>query len=367
MVDRGTLSRKRVVATMLLEEPDMVPLDEELWGLTFENILKLKDKNDENSYIRQLIRVRKEALDLDIVGTSDPDSGVMACLMPYGFRDDIVQETGGRIIFRDPNGIVWIHPSYGEETVLDHPIKTYDQLDSFEFATPDIVVRYNVYKERIEKLRDYFFIMGEVMTPFELAYRLRGHERLLKDFYLNPRFLRELFERCHRYIMDVVEILLEMQVDGIIFYGDIAYNKGPMISPKHHRELLLPLLRKEVSYCRNRGVLTRFHSDGNITPLIPQLIEAGFNAIDPLEQRAGMDLSFIKREFGDRLCLVGGVDIRLLINGSSEDVVEAVKRCISEAAPGGGYILHSSGSIGPDVPLENLFTMVKVARKYGRY
>jgi len=80
-----------------------------------------------------------------------------------------------------------------------------------------------------------------------------------------------------------------------------------------------------------------------------------------------MDLSFIKREFGDRLCLVGGVDIRLLINGSSEDVVEAVKRCISEAAPGGGYILHSSGSIGPDVPLENLFTMVKVARKYGRY
>jgi uroporphyrinogen decarboxylase len=88
-----------------------------------------------------------------------------------------------------------------------------------------------------------------------------------------------------------------------------------------------------------------WHSDGNITALLPMAIEAGFAGIHGLDPLAGMDLAQIKREFGEAMVLIGNVDVRVLCAADLQAVRDEVDRCIAQGAPGGGYMLATCNSI----------------------
>jgi uroporphyrinogen decarboxylase len=341
-----------------------VPIDEEISGPVFSHLSRAN-----KSYLENLIHVRKRVLDLDVVVVASEESGCMACGMPINFRKNIIQDTPERIIFKDPNGITWLSiPSEGREIWIDNPIKECEQMERFEFANLDLQQNYQDYEKKIRALKNSFFVFGDLTDPFELYVRLRGHNHALKDIYRNPNFAKKLLEKCHKNIMKIIKLLVELDVDGIYLYGDVAFKTGPMMSPRHYKEFILPFLKEEINYCRKKHIPTRFHSDGNITKIIPLLIEAGFNAVDPLEPTSEMKISTLKERFGDEICLIGNVDHRTILTGESiENIVHEVKNSIESAAPSGGYILHSGGSIGPDVPLQNLFTMIKTGRKYGKY
>ena len=349
---------------MLLEEPDKVPIDEEISGPVFSRLCRAN-----LPYTEQLIYVRKRKLDLDVVVTASEDSGCMASGMPVNFRNEVIQETPDRIVFKDTNGITWLcMPSEGREFWIDNPIKNSEDLDRFEFADLDLQENYRKYEKRVRRLKDFFFVFGDAPDPFELSVRLRGHGNLLADIYRDPRFAKELFEKCHKNVMETVKLLADLDVDGIYLYGDVAFRTGPMMSPTHYEKLILPLLEKEIAYCRKRSIPTRFHSDGNLLPLIPLLIKAGFSAVDPLEPIGEMKILTLKKRFGNKICLIGNVNHRTTLTcKSTEKVITEVRKSIASAAPGGGYILHSGGSIGPDVPIENLHAMIKAGRKHGRY
>ncbi len=110
------------------------------------------------------------------------------------------------------------------------------------------------------------------------------------------------------------------------------------------------------------------HSDGNLWPIMDMLLEAGIDALDPVEPAAGMDIGEVKRKLGDRISLIGNVDCSFLLTmGSTDDVVEAVKETIAKASVGGGHILASSNSIHPAVKPENYRAMIDAARTFGRY
>jgi uroporphyrinogen decarboxylase len=138
------------------------------------------------------------------------------------------------------------------------------------------------------------------------------------------------------------------------------------MSPEHYRRFIRPWNKKLVTAAHGRGAMVVFHSDGNIWPIMEDLVEMGFDGVNPLEPDAGMALAAVKARYGDRLCLLGNIDCGdLLCNQSEAEVETAVREAIEAAAPGGGYVLCSSNSIHPGVKPENFVAMVRSAKKYG--
>ena len=123
-----------------------------------------------------------------------------------------------------------------------------------------------------------------------------------------------------------------------------------------------------VDVARAKGVPFIKHTDGKLWKIIDDIIDTGLDGLDPIEPMADMDIGKVKEKYGDRIALVGNVDVGMLLPfGTTKDVEEAVKETIAKAAPGGGYILASSNSIHPAVKPENYKAMVEAAKKYGRY
>jgi uroporphyrinogen decarboxylase len=156
--------------------------------------------------------------------------------------------------------------------------------------------------------------------------------------------------------------------DVIVLGDDYAHNLGPMMSPGVFREFLLPRLTRMVAVVHEEGGLVVKHSDGNLYPVLEDIVSSGADGLNPIEPVAGMDLATTKRLVGDRMALVGNVDCgSLLCHGSSDDVRRAVRQCIRDAAAGGGYLLCSSNSIHSSVNPENYIAMVKAGREFGAY
>jgi uroporphyrinogen decarboxylase len=149
---------------------------------------------------------------------------------------------------------------------------------------------------------------------------------------------------------------------------DIADNQRTLISPKVWNRIFLPPFQRWVQAIHACGMYYWKHTDGNIMAVLPSLVDAGIDGIDPIDPIAGMDLAAIKRDWGSRIAIKGNVDCaELLTNGVEADVVEAVKDCIRSAGPGGGYACSSSNSIHSGVKPELYAAMVNAIREYGSY
>jgi uroporphyrinogen decarboxylase len=140
-----------------------------------------------------------------------------------------------------------------------------------------------------------------------------------------------------------------------------------MISPKLFREYELQNLQEIVKIGKRHNIPVLKHSDGNLYPILDDIIDTGIDGLHPLEPGA-MDIGDVKRRYGERICILGNVDCRIVLPfGKEEDVRKDVRRCIDAAAKGGGYILASSNSLHANVKVDNIFVMVDEARKYGQY
>ena len=109
------------------------------------------------------------------------------------------------------------------------------------------------------------------------------------------------------------------------------------------------------------------HSDGNIWSIIEKLVATGIDGIGPLEPAADMDLFRVKQQYGDRVCVMGNIDVDLLSRGSEDDVRESIKDLIARVSKGGGHILSSGNSITSSVQPNNFKAMIDTAREFGRY
>jgi len=150
---------------------------------------------------------------------------------------------------------------------------------------------------------------------------------------------------------------------------DYGGTQDLMISPAMFDSMFKPALKRIVDSVKdfNPNLPVAFHSDGAITKIIPGLVEVGVDILNPLEPLPAMDWPAVKKQFQDRLCFMGGVDLKEALTGTAGDVEEDVKRCIRTFAQGGGYILTSANHMQVDIPPENVVTMFESARKYGTY
>jgi uroporphyrinogen decarboxylase len=209
--------------------------------------------------------------------------------------------------------------------------------------------------------------------PFEQASELRGRTELLMDTVAEPDLAQLLIDKCTDVIIRGQEVYLDLvghDIDFIEIPGDdYGANRSLLISPDTFRRMLKPALRRIVNSVKDfrPDLPVVFHSDGAIAEIIPDLIDVGIDVLNPLEPLPATDWAAIKTEYGDRLCFMGGIDIREAMTGPVDGVVEEVKTRLGIFAPGGGYLLTSANHLQVDVPPENIVALFDAGKKYGRY
>lgn len=155
------------------------------------------------------------------------------------------------------------------------------------------------------------------------------------------------------------------EVKYIAICDDMAYKGGLISSPEWMRRAWKPRFAVIVEPLLKAGIRVVFHSDGDITEIIPALIELGISAINPLEVAAGMDLATVKRQFGKDLTLIGGVDCsQLLPRGTPATIRDEVRKVLDIGAPGGGFIVGDTSQITPDTPVKNVLAFYQTVHEY---
>jgi len=283
-------------------------------------------------------------------------------------KDEIEWVDEERGLFRDAWGVL---RAWGPETVpypIEGPIKRPEDLRDYQPPDPnapgalghlpEVVARYKGQKPIIWTGRDAFF------NPSFL----RGVEQFLMDYILNPGLVHELIEVCLSYDLALTKRAIEAGVDIVVLGDDYADKNSPFMSRKHFQEFVLPGLTRAVKSAQEAGAYVIKHTDGNIIPILDLIVETGIDAINPLEPPAGMDIARVKREYGDRVALVGNIDCGMLLSfGTPEQVRQTVRETIRVAGPGGGFLLASSNSIHSSVKPENYLAMAEAGREFGEY
>ena len=201
---------------------------------------------------------------------------------------------------------------------------------------------------------------------FEATWRLLGHEQALLALAEDPEWMREMFDAQIDLLIEGYAAMLKAGagVDGFFMASDLALRTGPMFSPAMHRDLCVPGLTRLCEFLHAQDTDMIFHCDGDVRPLLPNLLEAGIDCLNPMEVHAGLDVRELKAAYGDRLSFMGNIghDEMLLPDDEMEAVI-ADK--IAVAGKGGGYIYHSDHSIAPDVPFEQYVKVLDTVRRHG--
>jgi methylmalonyl-CoA mutase cobalamin-binding domain/chain len=194
-----------------------------------------------------------------------------------------------------------------------------------------------------------------------------GLEDTMKLVYEDRDFIDHVLDISADWCAKFCAAAVKNGVDFIWTADDVAFKTGMFLPPALMRELWLPKLQRIHAPALAAGKPIMFHSDGNVDELVPMLLEAGVDCLNPLDPY-GVDYREIKRKFGDRLCLSGNIDIEFpLAHGTPEDVEKDVKAHMDALKPGGGYVCGSSHSIVNYVPYENFIAMLNAIHAYGAY
>ena len=275
-------------------------------------------------------------------------------------REVLVDETETTRLVRDGNGAVlrWLKGASGVPEHVDFLVK--DRRGWEEHLRPHLLnaanhvrrIDFEFYRGmRAYCARQGLFLTCGVVGPFDLMTPMCGHEHLLAGMALDPDWASDMADLYSRLTIELLELLFEREglPDGLWVWEDLAFKQRPFMSPAMYRQLLLPAHRRLFQWARARELPVIFHSDGFVEPLLPDLIEAGIDCLQPLEVKAGMDLLRVKQQFGDRLTLIGGMDARVLETNNSEAVEAELARKLPGAMAGGGYILQVDHSVSSRV------------------
>lgn len=234
-------------------------------------------------------------------------------------------------------------------------------LDEFkqplEAAPPDPSTL-EVYDHLIGHLSDDRYIAG-LTAGFSLMTCLGGMERGLMEYALNPEIVAAAMSRQADWQNRMDKYFLRPGIGGAFIESDMCSTQGPLIAPQMFRDYCLPSVKSRIAHLRGRDNLQIImHSCGNSRQIIPDFIDAGVQVYQSLQNIPAMWVGDLKKEFGDRLVLWGGVPVEELVLGTPHSVRSAVRRAMEAAAPGGGFILGPSHSIAYGTKYDNFTAML---------
>lgn len=194
-----------------------------------------------------------------------------------------------------------------------------------------------------------------------------GTERLLMAMVEQPEWVVDMFN----HFLDLDIALLDMvweegyRFDEVRWPDDMGYKHTPFFSTEMYRELLKPVHKRACEWAHSKGVKTHLHSCGFVKPLIPDLIDAGVEMLNPIEVKAGMNPAELKKEYGDRLAFHGGLNA--VLYEKPEQLWQEMRTVIPVMKQNGGYMISSDHSVPETVSLEQFTEFVRLAKELGAY
>lgn len=156
-------------------------------------------------------------------------------------------------------------------------------------------------------------------------------------------------------------------LDGFALCADYCFNTGPFLPPHWFAEFVTPFLVRLIKGYRSQGFYTIKHTDGNIMPILDQLVEARPHALHSLDPQGGVDIAEVKRRVGGQVCLIGNVNCGMLDSGTDEECVESARYALQHGMPGGGYMFSTSNCVYTGMRLSRYELILDVWRREGNY
>ncbi|MFX0093399.1 MAG: uroporphyrinogen decarboxylase family protein [Candidatus Hodarchaeota archaeon] len=241
-------------------------------------------------------------------------------------------------------------------------IRSEKDLELLDFPDPYDDSLYIEAEEYAKKKGDFALCLSTRMG-IQSTYMSMGLEEFFYALHDNPMLVEKVMNAYFEWTAVAVERICQLDFDFIWSSDDVAWKIGPLFSPKFFRDVVVPKMQKVAEKITIPWV---HHSDGNILPLLDDFIDLGVKGIHPIEPTA-MDINELKKNYGNKICLLGNIDLNTLSMGTPEQVDEEVKKRIREIGPGGGYIVSSGNSIAAYCKPENVIAMAEAIQKYGKY
>jgi uroporphyrinogen decarboxylase len=336
-------SRERVLLALRRGQPDRVPIvefviDEKIRRALFPDAVE--------------IGAFSQRIGLDAVGCG------------LEFR----REAAGGDAYYDEWGVYYRTSAEALSHPVRGPVHNLGDLEAYSPPDPQAPWRLGQLPGLVERYKGERAIILHHRAAFMWAAYLTGLDELLMSFAADPEFAHAVLDTVLEANIQMVRRAVQAGADVVVLGDDYAHNFAPMMSPKHFSTFIAPRLKRMVDAIHEEGALCIKHSDGNLWPILDQIVDAGPDAINPLEPVAKMDMGEVKAAYGDKVALVGNIDCgALLSSGTTAQVEEAVRQCIAAGAPGGGFALSSSNSIHSSVAPDNYLTMVRTGQRLGAY
>ncbi len=276
--------------------------------------------------------------------------------------------------YRDVHGSVW---KRGETPHIIRPVLEKPRLEGFSIpdytpflhqaVTPPENIHeplpklgFNDARALIEKEKANKIVIVQFSCGlFECSWMIRGFEDLFVDLLKNPSFCHDLYDMLLERHLQLVDELLKLGADGIIFVDDYGDQRGVLIGPDLWRQFIKPRLAKLYERVQQSGKWAFQHTCGNVFDIIPDFIDIGLDVLQSLQPEA-MPVYEIKQHFGNELCLWGGLGTQqLLPKGTPEEIRAEIRRLRRELGRGGGYCFSSSKPLMKDVPVENAVAFIE--------
>jgi len=263
--------------------------------------------------------------------------------------------------YTDDWGITWryVKNEFGVFTeIVDFPLAgDKSKLDSFQIPDPNEQSQYDSFR-KLKKMygAEKWMIGSSQISIFEAAWYLRGMDSLMMDMMTDPDYVHTLMDKVMQFPLNAGRNYIELGADMIWFGDDVSMQSGMMMSLEMWREFFKPRFAEIFSQCKklNPNIKIAYHSCGNCEAVLDEMIEIGLDVLNPLQPLA-IDPFKIKKRYGKRLALFGGLCVqKIMPQGSVSDVKKAVRRLKEEAGAGGGYILAPAHHIQADTSLENI-------------
>ena len=366
-------SRERVVAAIEHREPDRVPLDGLFRREVWVELHRHFETHDEDVILDELgidlrwlcgeepsVDFREQAVPAPV----DSEPGLLGA-----GRDNLVKirDNGW---WEDEWGVCkQLISSSGYFHYVYHPLAEaeIDDLAHFKFPDPTDRDRYRLLRRDVQRYKGHHLTLVSITNFFKHTWELRGFDQLMMDLHLNRALVERLLDKLLAFKIEQAKNYIRSGVDIICMDGDVAMQKNMMMSPKMWREIFKPRHLTLAQTVKKEGnVYLNFHSDGNMEPIIGDLIEIGFDIINPIQPES-MDPVTIKKRYGDKITLHGAIGMQhTLPFGTVDEVRAEAGERIETCGVGGGLIIAPSNTVQYDVPLENLLAVYDTVRKYKR-
>jgi uroporphyrinogen decarboxylase len=276
-----------------------------------------------------------------------------------------------RLLHRDNISFRLLAPTFSEKQngmggqlfVGDGRIKTMDDFHKIFFLPdPEDDSLYDPIKPFIMR-KEEFAVIFSTRLGFLSALITIGFQTFMESLYLNPELIDAVMGAYVDWSAKVIRRVCDMGVDAVCTTDDFAFNSGPFISPASFRQWVVPYHRRASQEITVPWII---HTDGEIGLIVEDLLSMGISGIHPIDPNC-MDIRAFKRKFGERVCILGNVNLNTLGMGTPEETYSEVRNLIRDLGPGYGYILSSGNSVPDYAKPENMLALANALEDFGPY